>query len=280
LSTARAVDSLAPHTGGLAVVVVVDHSDASGELLEPRAGIELIVPGANAGFAAGCNTGIRRLSESGCSHFLLFNNDAIAEEGCVDSLLRGFRANTSAGVIAPLILREDGRVESAGICLGRLTGRHRLVNNGSHPPFPGPLRRVMAVAGTAMMVSRACYEAVGGLDEALFCYFEDLDFCLRARATGHEISVDPAARVRHLRGRPSSDAIYYSCRNHLVILRRHFPLVRGDRLRSLLVPSWYLLFLLRHGRLGCPSDRSAIRQGVTDARSYPPALGRRRASPR
>ena len=53
-----------------------------------------------------------------------------------------------------------------------------------------------------MLLSRACADAAGGFEEAFFAYYEEVDLCLRARASGFTIICVPQAVVRHdgLRG--------------------------------------------------------------------------------
>src|SRR5262249_16874835 len=62
-------------------------------------------------------------------------------------------------------------------------------------------------------------EKVGRLDDAYFFFFEDVDFCLRARAAGFEVRCAPGARVYHEGGRSigprSARRIYFATRNHL-----------------------------------------------------------------
>ncbi len=64
----------------------------------------------------------------------------------------------------------------------------------------GRSRPVPWVAGSALLVSRAAFERVGGFDERYFLYFEDVDFCLRLRATGGRVVYDPRVTIVHARG--------------------------------------------------------------------------------
>ena len=63
-------------------------------------------------------------------------------------------------------------------------------------PRPGPYR-VLGVMGCALLVTRRCYEAVGGFPEEIEVYDEDVDFCLGARAQGFAILVEPRAVGHH-----------------------------------------------------------------------------------
>ena len=56
------------------------------------------------------------------------------------------------------------------------------------------------VSGACLLARRAVFSQIGGLDEAMFMYFEDNDWCLRSRQAGWEVWRTPASRVVHLGG--------------------------------------------------------------------------------
>jgi hypothetical protein len=59
------------------------------------------------------------------------------------------------------------------------------------------------MAGASMMIRRAVFDSIGLMDEAYFLYFEETDFCLRARRAGWLCWYVPASRVVHLVGQSS-----------------------------------------------------------------------------
>jgi GT2 family glycosyltransferase len=79
--------------------------------------------------------------------------------------------------------------------------------------------------GCAMLVTRACYAAVGGYPEDIAVYYEDVDFCLAARSRGFALLIVPAASVLHdgLRGFVAGLtpwAAYLKARNPWLLVRR------------------------------------------------------------
>src|SRR5262249_25755318 len=85
---------------------------------------------------------------------------------------------------------------------------------------------VSGLMGCALLVTRACFEAVGGFSEQIEVYYEDVDFCLGARARGFAIVVAPTAVVHHdgLRGFASGLtpwAAFLKARNPWLVVRRH-----------------------------------------------------------
>lgn len=275
-STLRCIEAVLASEYSAAKLVVVENSDQPGERLR-SADLrgELLEPPRNLGYAGGCNAGVKRLVGSGCGCYLLLNNDATVHRGCIGTLVSRLAREPSIGVLSPLIVRPDGRIESAGISLSPLTGRHRLIGFGARPDGVSLPQPPQAVTGTAMMVTRSCFEKTGGFEESLFCYFEDVDLCVRARAGGFEIAVELAAAVVHDKAEVSADEIYYSCRNHIILLRRHSPMPLFDRPRTALVRGYYWLYLARLGKNRDRRYLEALGEAVAHARSHPPRMGER-----
>jgi GT2 family glycosyltransferase len=125
-----------------------------------------------------------------------------------------------------------------------------------------------------LLARRTAVETIGLLDEALFAYFEDMDWCLRARRAGFDVVVAPRAHVRHVGGASTGPAstltTYYSVRNHLIVSaryggRRLMPLVLGYQLAYLArSPSrrtrGHLVAFARGARAGWSSTLEAGRQ--------------------
>jgi GT2 family glycosyltransferase len=220
--------------------VVVDNgsSDGSADAVAERfPEVELIRAGVNLGYAAGNNVGIRRALERGADWVLLLNNDATVEPGLVEALEAAAAVRPDAGVLACKVLFADSeRLWYAGAEFDARLGRSRHQRFGEpDEPEPGgnsELRDTGRATGAGMAVSRAAIEAAGLLDEELFLYAEDLEWCLRIREAGFAVVYVPEARVRHrvsaaTGGAGSPTTLYYETRNVLAVVERHRPLPRG-----------------------------------------------------
>jgi GT2 family glycosyltransferase len=215
--------------------VVVDNGSVDGSadaIAESFPDVELIRAGVNLGFAGGNNAGIRRALDRGADWVLLVNNDAIVEPGIVEALAAAAESRPDAGVLACKVLFADSdRLWYAGASFNSYLGRSRHEDFG-RPDEPGTLRDTIRATGAGMAVSRAAIDAAGLLDEELFLYAEDLEWCLRIRAAGFAVVLVPDARVRHRvsaasGGAGSPTAGYYETRNMLAVVERHRPLPRG-----------------------------------------------------
>ncbi len=221
-------------------IMVVDNGCGGTPRLPAGASVDLVRVADNRGFAGGHNIGIRQAIASGADYVLLFNSDAVAEPGCVGALVAAAQAWPSAAFLGPLVLRAAARerIESAGQAFDTRTARHREIGRGQLAGAVGPCARAVdAISGCAMLARCAAIEAIGLLDEKLFAYFEDMDWCLRARRAGYQVVVVPRARVLHLGGGSTGGAsplsTYYSVRNHMLVAARYGGKNRGPLLKWL-----------------------------------------------
>ena len=215
--------------------VVVDNGSTDGSadaVAEGFPELDLVRAGVNLGYAAGNNVGIRRALERGADWVLLLNNDATVEPGLPEALEAAAEARPDAGVLACKVLFADSdRLWYAGASFDALLGRSRHERFGEADE-PGTLGDTVRATGAGMAVSRAAIDAAGLLDEELFLYAEDLEWCLRIREAGFAVVYVPEARVRHrvsaaTGGAGSPTTAYYETRNVLAVVERHRPLPRG-----------------------------------------------------
>jgi len=178
-------------------VVVVDNGsrpEVLRALSDLPAGVEVVALGENLGFAAASNRGIGRVLRRDLRWVWLLNNDVVPEQDSLEILLQVGEGLPKAGILSPLVRRlSDGRVWHQG---AREGGRFGLLPEGL-ATASGEAVAVDYVSGCAMLVRRDLFEAVGPLDEGFFAYYEELDFCCRARAAGFSIFVIPSAIVWH-----------------------------------------------------------------------------------
>jgi GT2 family glycosyltransferase len=150
----------------------------------------------NLGFAAGVN---RALQRSDAPWILLLNSDAWPEPGAIDHLVSCAERHPGAAAVAPKLLRPDGGLEQSTWPFPSLrTALSSAIWAGRHVWPHDEERPVDWAVGAALLLRRAALDAVGPLDESLFMYAEDLDWCWRARDAGWQTWFTPAAVVRHV----------------------------------------------------------------------------------
>ncbi len=258
------------------IVYIVDNAsnDGTAEAVASRfPSAHLIINAENLGFAGGNNVGVDAAFIDGADAVLVLNNDTTLESDAIARLVAAADAYPTAGILNPLILfaRPPHRVWFAGATLEPWMGR------SVHHPYDIPRNEVASdiqplirATGCAMLITRTCYECIGGFDESLFLYFEDVDYSLRARDAGFEIFLVPQAIVYHYvsaaAGHPkSASTMYYATRNGIALTDRHFSLPMPARaIRRLLIACAQVGFLVHSPR--ALSQLPAVLAGYLDAR--------------
>jgi N-acetylglucosaminyl-diphospho-decaprenol L-rhamnosyltransferase len=198
------LDSIPDALGGLtAEVVVVDNgsSDATVGLLEQRADCR-VVRSTNVGYAGGVNRGA---AATGCDTILILNPDTRLADGCILALTKALRV-PGTGIAVPQVHGADGSLEMSlrrepsllralGLTATKLAALSEYVTGPAEYHEP---RAVDWALGAVLLMSRECYDAVGGWDESYFLYSEETDFCLRARDLGFATRYEPGAVAIHI----------------------------------------------------------------------------------
>jgi len=196
-------------------VIVVDNAsnDGTSEMIEAKfPWVNFIKSRENLGFAKGNNVAIRQCQGR---YVALVNPDVIVFPGCLDALADFLDQNPSVGNVGPRILNPDMTLQSScrrfptlwnNFCsaTGLATKfRNSRVFAGEHM-FYFPHDQTLAVdvlVGCFSMIRREALDAVGLLDEGLFMYGDDVDWCRRAQNAGWEVVFYPGAQAIHDRGK-------------------------------------------------------------------------------
>jgi N-acetylglucosaminyl-diphospho-decaprenol L-rhamnosyltransferase len=167
----------------------------------------------NRGFTGGNNHVLRQtLAATDVPEYvLLLNADTVVQPGALRELVAFMEGHPKAGIAGSQLVSPEGVVQASpfrfmGICselerglrLGvatRMLSRWTVV-----PPTPRGNAKADWVSGCSMIIRRKVLEEVGLLDEGLYTYFDDIDYCLNAKRRGWETWYVPGSRVVHLEG--------------------------------------------------------------------------------
>jgi len=248
--------------GATAEVVVVDNnsSDGTADYLADRSDC-ILLRSANVGYAAGINLGVMASQEA--EAILVLNPDVTLLPNSIPPMLRALRRNDS-GIVVPQVRsgngdlsyslrREPSILRSLGLTGTRLGIFSEYVNKRRLYASP---QIVDWALGAVMLMSRRCYDCLGGWDETYFLYSEETDLCLRARDRGFLTVYEPSSVVWHIGGQSGQDGRTHSmrCINRVRLYRR----------RHGIVPAWCFLsltvvFELRWALRGRRESWAAIR---------------------
>lgn len=141
----------------------------------------------------------------------LMNNDVEAlEESWLMAMIR-IAVEPTVGAVGAQLLYPDGVIQHAGVAIGMGNAAGHIQRGVDpatieHCAWHAVSREVSAVTGACLLVSKAHYRAVGGLDEANFAVaFNDVDFCLRLGAIGLTNVYCAEARLIHAESRTRPD---------------------------------------------------------------------------
>jgi N-acetylglucosaminyl-diphospho-decaprenol L-rhamnosyltransferase len=170
----------------------------------------------NGGFAYGNNLGIAQAYAAGIPDYIyLLNPDAQVRPGGIAALVRFLNDRPQVGIAGSSFENLDGSdwpiafrfptifsELDAGLQWGvmsRLLRRWVVARVMTKTPQP-----VDWICGASMLIRPAVLACTGGLDENYFLYFEETDFCRRARVAGHATWYVPESRVMHIMGQSTS----------------------------------------------------------------------------
>jgi N-acetylglucosaminyl-diphospho-decaprenol L-rhamnosyltransferase len=168
-----------PHT-----VIVADNGSTDGtpaKLREQFPAVRVVELGANLGFPTACNRGV---AAGDAGIVVLLNNDVDCRPDFLERIAEPFRDERVGSVAALLLKPGEEVIDSFGLTVdATLAGYPRLHNapagsaQETDPVLVGP-------SGGAAAYRREAWESVGGLDDGVFIYGEDVELALRLRAAG------------------------------------------------------------------------------------------------
>ncbi|MEA5510786.1 glycosyltransferase family 2 protein [Crocosphaera sp. UHCC 0190] len=170
--------------------------------------VTLLPSPVNGGFSAGNNIGIKAITAKA---YLLLNSDTIVRPGAIASLEEALAKHPEAGLISPRLEWPDETPQIS--CFRYHSPISQLIDAAATGPVTLLLKDYdvsIPVSDTpfepewtsfaCVLIRREVIEQIGLMDEDYFMYFDDVDYCRRARDVGWKVLHWPMARVVHLRG--------------------------------------------------------------------------------
>lgn len=221
-------------------IIVVDNasSDGSADAVAaqyPR--VLLISNTENAGYARGNNQGIQA---SRGAFVLLLNPDVLVPAGALSRALRVMEAEPAIGALGAKLIHPDGRVQKSirgfptpfaiaceAVGLARLFPRSHVLAAYRMPWFDYEKRSdVDQPMGTFLLIRREALDQVGLLDERFPVFFNEVDWCYRARRAGWRIVYVPEVAIIHYGGASTRQVApamaWESRRGLLTFFRKHY----------------------------------------------------------
>jgi hypothetical protein len=209
-NSARWMRDCLSHLDGFPAIVVDNASQDDTVALVRRAfpHVRVIARSRNDGFAVAVNEASRSVPDE---DVLLVNPDLVAKPETIAILEAYLAQHPGVGIAAPRLVYPDGTIQESARTFpsplkvfarrspfGRTGVGKRIVASYLRTAEVGPEPRpVDFVIGAAMLVRRAAIREVGGMDERMFLYGEDVDWCYRMWEAGWEVHLVPDAVMEH-----------------------------------------------------------------------------------
>ena len=211
------VDSCQKNIGNKIQVIVLDNasSDGSAETIRKNhPWVELIESKENTGYSKGNNLALKKAKNP---LILFLNSDVYVEEDTLELALNYFK-NPGVDALGVKLKFEKGKFQpSAGnlpnpfniplwiLGLSKIPGISLI--NPYHPTdksYFSQISPVGWVTGAFFMIRKEVLDKVGGFDENLFMYAEEVELCQRIKNAGFKIWYVPTITVTHLHGASSN----------------------------------------------------------------------------
>ncbi len=193
-------------------VIVVDNNseDQSAELVKKKfPQVKLILNEQNLGFAKANNQGIKIAKGE---YVFLLNSDTYLIENSFKKLLTNIKSRSKLGAIAPQLLNEDRTIQQSVGFFPHLPqifywmsflddlpgGTHLRPYHIDHDSFYKNGHEIDWLTGAALLVPKDVIGKIGLLDQRIFMYGEEVEWCYRIRRAGFKIYFTPITKMIHI----------------------------------------------------------------------------------
>lgn len=198
--TKMCVNSILNHTGCRHEIIFVDNASSDGtveylrNLTKEHSCYKLIENHKNMGFAAGNNQGV---AVARGEYVMLLNNDVLVSDGWLEGLVKSLERDEEIGMVGPITNSISGRQMVSAVPYTDEHGFHDF-SQRVRKTYKGRLTPRNRIAGFAVLMRKALYDEVSGLDESFGTgNYEDDDLCLKVRGKGYAIMVDEGIFIHH-----------------------------------------------------------------------------------
>jgi len=251
-------------------LILVDNASTDDSIVRIRKqlpAVELIANSVNAGFAGGCNLGIRRALDLGCKYILLLNNDAVVGPKTISELIVASKRLKDGAILGSVVRYSNTQgYQFFGSQRSEATGQPCWFEyTRDHAHLTSPLIESDFILGAALFAPSDIFRTVGEFDERFYLTYEDTDLCYRAKARGIGSFIVTSSEVEHYASATMGPVTaplqtYFLTRNELLFIEKHCSrslrfVMHARRLRRLI---WRIVQAVVARRLTHPSTIAMI----------------------
>lgn len=281
----RCLDSMFRNTREIEYeVLVVDNGsdDGSADMVErdfPE--VLLLRNRSNEGFSKACNQGIRA---SRGIRILLLNSDTVVQDNAIKEMAVFLDQHPNGGIAGCMLLNEDGSYQKSAGKVRNVANemKEKLIRFGLYrrirplcrfeERFAGRVRSTDWVSGAFLLIRRSVVDEIGLLDESMFLFFEDIEWCARAREAGWNVLYNPNVRIIHSGGKSVGKARQVTSleyrRSQLLFYKKRYGNGMNTRILKLYLFLVSLLGIARVEITGFGRPSSEIRDPLSEQQTY------------
>ena len=219
-------------------ILVIDNFSTSDEVLSLELKIpkeRLILNKKNLGYAGGNNIGLKYAKKHNFKYSLLLNPDIRINNKSIVKLLKEIKKETMLAATGPricfrsnpnIIYSDGGILKESKAYFTEHLHYKKEVNNIDNQD---QVYDADYVNGSAFMINMEVLERVGYLDEKFFLYFEETDWCLRARKMGYSLKIFTNAVAFHLSSENNNNYFFYMTRNRILLANKNITYIEETR---------------------------------------------------
>ncbi len=181
--------------------IVVDNGssdDSVAAIQEKFPSLTILETSQNLGYAGGNNVGISYALKRNHSFVLLLNNDTIVDKDLLKNFIETAEKHPLAGILGgwASLFSDPERLDHLGGKWNRQTANFDLIGKGEKNSFLSK-EPLDYVCGCCILICKEVFHKIGLLEEAYFLFWEEADFCMKAKRAGFEIQVCEGAKLLH-----------------------------------------------------------------------------------
>ena len=212
-------------------IIIVDNNSMDNSVKEISnncPNYKLLLSLENLGYASGNNIGIKYALEQGAEYVCILNNDVIVKEDFLEPLIETFNTDRTIGMVGPCICEYSDRntVQAMGAYINLYRGLAMGQYEGQYyNQIDKRFIQVDYLGGACFVVKAEVFKTISLLPENYFLFYEETEFCLRARKSEYKLVCISDSRVYHKRSATISKysglSYYFLNRNRIIFMRRN-----------------------------------------------------------
>ena len=185
-------------------IVIIDNksTDDSNVILKEKysSKYKYIENSSNLGYGAGNNVGINYALNNNADYICILNNDTIVKADFLIKLVNYMECNLKCGIVGPVLLEHSNpkKVQSSGAVINLLQGDMSCINyNKDIGELEEEIIKCDYVGGACIVIRRQVIEEIGLIPEEYFLFYEETEWCYKAKKFGYDIICFTPAQIFH-----------------------------------------------------------------------------------